>query len=376
MNHVIFVLGGPGSGKGTQCALIKENFGYIHLSAGDLLREEKESGSELAEMINTYIREGQIVPAAVTVSLLRRAMESHRTKRFLIDGFPRNLENLQAWNEIMGYEVFFQFLLFLDCPEDVMVQRVLERGKSSGRVDDNEDSIRKRLRTYQESTMPIIEYFASQGKTHQIDANREISVVFSDISRLFQTQVVFVLGGPGSGKGTQCQKLVERYGLVHLSAGDLLRAEQSSGSALADMINTYIKEGQIVPAAVTVELLLKAMRESGKFQFLIDGFPRNLENLEVWNTLTNSTHSVEGVLFFDCPEDVMTNRILERGKSSGRVDDNLEAIHKRFRTFRDSTMPIIEHFRNLDKLRTVVADREIDAVFQDSSFCVEEFFGK
>ena len=84
-------------------------------------------------------------------------------------------------------------------------------------------------------------------------------------------KVVFVLGGPGAGKGTNCARIQEEFGYVHLSAGDLLRAERSSGSALADMINTYIVEGKIVPAEVTVKLLLGAMEKSGKTKFLIDG---------------------------------------------------------------------------------------------------------
>ena len=94
---VVFVLGGPGSGKGTNCAKLVEQFGYVHLSAGDLLRDERKSGSQLAEMINTYIAEGKIVPAEVTVNLLKNAMEKSATKKFLVDGFPRDLSNLKCW---------------------------------------------------------------------------------------------------------------------------------------------------------------------------------------------------------------------------------------------------------------------------------------
>ncbi len=83
-----------------------------------------------------------------------------------------------------------------------------------------------------------------------------------------------MLGGPGSGKGTNCARIVEHFGYVHLSAGDLLRAERASGSKLADMINTYIAEGKIVPADVTVRLLREAMEKSGSNKFLVDGFPR------------------------------------------------------------------------------------------------------
>merc|ERR1712113_301037 len=99
-----FVLGGPGCGKGTNCANLVRDFGFIHLSAGDLLREEKASGSKDAELINKLISEGRIVPVEITVNLIKKAMEKHgwSSKKYLIDGFPRNEENYNGWNDIMG----------------------------------------------------------------------------------------------------------------------------------------------------------------------------------------------------------------------------------------------------------------------------------
>ncbi|ETO36623.1 hypothetical protein RFI_00439 [Reticulomyxa filosa] len=99
-------------------------------------------------------------------------------------------------------------------------------------------------------------------------------------------QVVFVLGGPGAGKGTQCQKIVDEFGIVHLSAGDLLREEKNSGSKDAELINHYIAEGKIVPVEITIGLIKKAMQANmakGKYTFVIDGFPRNHDNLNGWN---------------------------------------------------------------------------------------------
>lgn len=181
----MFVLGGPGSGKGTNCARIVENFGYVHLSAGDLLRAERESGSELADMINTYIKEGKIVPAEVTVRLLRNAMESSGKNKFLVDGFPRDIHNLECWEAQLNSIVDVSFLLFLDCPEEVMLERLLERGKTSGRNDDNIESIKKRFATYEASTRPIIEHFRSIGKVRQVDANRDIEIVYAEVSTHF-----------------------------------------------------------------------------------------------------------------------------------------------------------------------------------------------
>lgn len=182
---VVFVLGGPGCGKGTNCVKIKEKFAYEHLSAGDLLRAERESGSELAEMINTNIKEGKIVPAEVTVGLLRKAMQTSGKDKFLVDGFPRDLQNLECWTKEMEPIAEVQFLLFLDCPNDVVVERLLERGKTSGRNDDNVETIKKRLETYESQTRPIIEHFRGLDKVRQVDSNRTEDEVFADVSSHF-----------------------------------------------------------------------------------------------------------------------------------------------------------------------------------------------
>lgn len=101
--EVLFILGGPGAGKGTLCRNINEKYGYVHLSAGDLLREERmNSNSKYGELIENYIKDGKIVPVAITCSLLDRAMQMTDSphKRFLIDGFPRNQDNIDGWNEV------------------------------------------------------------------------------------------------------------------------------------------------------------------------------------------------------------------------------------------------------------------------------------
>lgn len=117
---VIFILGGPGSGKGTQSQLIHDHFKFVHLSAGDLLRaERKKEGSENGALIEKCIVEGSIVPSAITVALLKQAMEESGwdNGRFLIDGFPRNEENLGQWEALMGDKVNTPFIIYLNCSE-------------------------------------------------------------------------------------------------------------------------------------------------------------------------------------------------------------------------------------------------------------------
>ncbi|CAA0829905.1 UMP-CMP kinase 3 [Striga hermonthica] len=183
---VVFVLGGPGSGKGTQCANIVENFGYTHLSAGDLLRAEIKSGSENGTMIQNMIKEGKIVPSEVTIKLLQRAIEENSNDKFLIDGFPRNEENRAAFESVTGIEP--EFVLFFDCPEEEMERRLLSRNQ--GREDDNIETIRKRFKVYMDSSLRVIEYYNTKGKVRKINAARPVNQVFEAVKAVFTTPPV------------------------------------------------------------------------------------------------------------------------------------------------------------------------------------------
>ncbi|TFL05814.1 adenylate kinase-domain-containing protein, partial [Pterulicium gracile] len=194
--------------------------------------------------------------------------------------------------------------------------------------------------------------------------------------------VIFVLGGPGAGKGTQCARLVEDFGFCHLSAGDLLRAEQTrQGSEYSELIQTYIREGKIVPMEVTVKLLENAMKAAlsegrsregwgeGRGRFLVDGFPRKMDQATMFDTqVCKST----AVLFYKTTEEVMLVRLLERGKTSGREDDNAESIKKRFRVYEHDTMPVIDNYRALGKLIEVDSSASVAEVHAASSKAVKE----
>ncbi|KAI0371835.1 UMP-CMP kinase [Pilatotrama ljubarskyi] len=184
---VFFVLGGPGAGKGTQCLNLVNDFGFCHLSAGDLLRaEQHREGSEYGELIRKYIREGQIVPMEITIKLLENAMRDELAKtheregwedgrgRFLIDGFPRKMDQAVKFDEDVCLSTM---VLFFTTTEEEMLKRLLKRAETSGREDDNEESIRKRFRVYKEQTMPVIEHYSKQGKVATIDATATIEEV-------------------------------------------------------------------------------------------------------------------------------------------------------------------------------------------------------
>ncbi|XP_030061713.1 UMP-CMP kinase [Microcaecilia unicolor] len=191
---VVFVLGGPGAGKGTQCERIVQKYGHTHLSAGDLLRDErKKPDSQYGELIDTYIKEGKIVPVEITISLLQRAMDQAmkadaQKNKFLIDGFPRNEDNLQGWNKTMHDKADVAYILFFDCDNETCINRCLERGKSSGRTDDNRESLKKRIETYQMSTKPIIDQYQKMNKVRRIDASGPVDQVFKAVQDMFDKE--------------------------------------------------------------------------------------------------------------------------------------------------------------------------------------------
>ena len=316
-SKIVFVLGGPGSGKGTQCDKILAEYadlgvhhfsagvpanlgctpsypwastmsgsqGYCNMfaftecnvslpqslpshlehyfAAGDLLRDAVKNGNTELEAI---MKEGKLVPMETTIGLLKDAMIASGGSTFLIDGFPRALDQAEA------FEAGIQpcdTVLFFDCSEEAMRERLLERGKTSGRADDNEETIVKRFHTFVEQSKPVVDVYKTKGKCHDISAMRTPDEVFVDVKAALDiclrhgapapaaaaaaeehaatepapaeakagaaaslpegSKIVFVLGGPGSGKGTQCEKIIAHYSNVsHFSAGTLLPLPSST----------------------------------------------------------------------------------------------------------------------------------------------------
>ncbi|KAL3872035.1 hypothetical protein ACJMK2_040004 [Sinanodonta woodiana] len=368
---VIFVCGGPGSGKGTQCERIVKKYGFTHLSTGDLLRAEVTSGSDRGKKLTEIMEKGDLVPLDTVLQLLKEAMEAKvsTSKGFLIDGYPRELDQGTRFEKEVTQA---QFVLYFEVSDPAMTKRLLGRAQTSGRVDDNEETIKKRLETFHKITTPVIDHYQKQGKVRTVNAEGDVNDVFKQVEKIFDplmssadlsnAKVLFVVGGPGSGKGTQCAKIVEKYGFCHLSSGDLLRAEVSSSSARGKQLNEIMERGELVPLDVVLDLLKEAIIKnlSSKQCFLIDGYPREMEQ---GVRFEKELVPCSGVLYFKVTDDTMKNRLLERAKTSGRVDDNEETIMKRLKTFHNQTKPVIDYYDKQNKVIKIKAEGGVDEVF-------------
>ena len=181
-NVVIF--GAPGSGKGTQSELIIKEFGLAHISTGDVLRAEIANGTELGKTAKGYMDNGQLVPDSLIIDILASVLDSKgkNIPGVIFDGFPRTIAQAEALKAMLaerGQDV--TAMIELDVPEDELMTRLLKRGEESGRADDNEETIKKRLVVYAEQTAPLKDWYKNDGKHCYINGLGELDRIFADI---------------------------------------------------------------------------------------------------------------------------------------------------------------------------------------------------
>ncbi|MCQ2820656.1 MAG: nucleoside monophosphate kinase [archaeon] len=438
---VLFIVGAPCVGKGTQCFILKRRLGCEHLSTGDILRAvvAKKEHPKWEELANT-MNNGGLVSSEDLLSFVKDELSSRQGKLILLDGFPRNAENMEEWRRQKIDEVVDVVgAICFECPEDVLMQRCL--GRNEGRADDNEEAMIKRIKVFNTQTIPAIEALENVIK---IDANRRKREITRDlfkqlrerniiqeevedepeeeevkpeekeepkpeeeelkpeekeepkpeeevkpvekeepkpieeekkeeevkpvekeepklveeekkveeISKENQTkpQILFIVGGPGCGKNTNCHRLVKQLGCEHLSTGDILRAivAKQENPKWEELAQTMQNGGLVSSEDLLYFVKEELASRQGKL-ILLDGFPRNAENMEEWKKQKiDEVVDLLGAIYFECPEEVLTQRCL--GRNEGRADDNEEAILKRIEVFKSQTVPIIESLDNLIRI--------------------------
>lgn len=181
LNIVIF--GAPGSGKGTQSERIVEKYGINHISTGDVLRAEIKNGTELGKTAKGYIDQGQLIPDELMIDILASVFDSFKdSKGVIFDGFPRTIAQAEALKKMLaerGQDV--SVMLDLDVPEDELMVRLIKRGKDSGRADDNEETIKKRLHVYHSQTAPLIDWYKNEKKYQHINGLGTMEGIFAEI---------------------------------------------------------------------------------------------------------------------------------------------------------------------------------------------------
>ena len=186
----IVLFGPPGAGKGTQSEKLIEKYGLTHLSTGDLFRKHLGEGTELGQLAKKYMNEGRLVPDEVVIGMVEDKINETKDARGLIfDGFPRTTAQAEALDEMLSHhKLEINGMIALDVPEEVLRVRIKERGKTSNRVDDQDDEkINTRIKVYLDETLPVADYYASQSKLQKINGVGEINQIFNDITSVIDS---------------------------------------------------------------------------------------------------------------------------------------------------------------------------------------------
>jgi len=185
---------------------------------------------------------------------------------------------------------------------------------------------------------------------------------------------ILLLGPPGAGKGTQSNKLIEKYGLVHLSTGEILRSEIAKGSSLGLLAKTFIDKGELVPDKLVIDMIaVKLDEHSDANGFIFDGFPRNCDQaLALDSMLKEKNNPITFMIALEVDYDELINRLELRSKREGRSDDTREVIENRVKLYKEFTEPVIEYFSERKKFRSVNGIGDIDEIFGRIVEVVEE----
>lgn len=432
---VILVIGGPGSGKGTQCLKIAERYGFQYVSVGELLRKKmihNATSNRKWSLIAKIITNGELAPQETTITEIKqKIMKIPDAKGLVIDGFPRDVGQALSFEDQICTP---DLVVFLACTNHRLKERLQKRAEQQGRPDDNPKAIDRRLTNFKQNTIPLVKYFQERGLIVTLDADRDEEEVFCDISmtldnKLFpsnepaagpseldlsllgdtssladltckdeeaeqeedvgfaegatesycteqkKAKVIFVIGGPGSGKSLQCERIEERFGLRRLTLGDLLCAELQSHSDRGRHLRDVLERGEQLPEDTMLELLCDAVavfQRQGK-GLVISGFPRDLRRAEEYESKMGGPSAV---LLLSCSADTMSSRLqCRRGSSSSfqSAPDREDVLHRRAESFCNDSQEVAAHYEHKKLLYTIDAERSPDEVFSQICQAMENF---
>jgi adenylate kinase len=177
---------------------------------------------------------------------------------------------------------------------------------------------------------------------------------------------IVIFGAPGSGKGTQSEKLIEKYGLYHISTGEVLRAHIANKTSVGQIAKSYIEQGQLIPDSLMIQILEEIVDNEPKAKdgIILDGFPRTIPQAEALNSfMARRGDKIHHVIGLEVPEDELVERMIKRGQQTGRADDNMETIKNRLKVYHESTTPLRDFYIKEGKYRQINGTGSVDGIF-------------
>lgn len=373
----------PGAGKGTQSEFLVSRYNLFYLSTGELLRKEIANKTALGLEAQGIIAAGGLVSDEIIVQIIEKTItDLPESNGFLFDGFPRTPIQayiLEGLMQKLGTSL--TCLISLVVPQEVSVERLLKRGVTSGRTDDNETVIRNRLKEYHEKTLPVLEFYRGRGIIHEVDGTAGIGDVTKAISEIVKAELsknllnIVLFGYPGSGRGSQGKALAKRFGLEYVATGSMLDQEIKSGSEIGKRITELYENGRLVPDEIVVQLIEKKLATSnGVRGYIFKGFPRTLVQSYILDGLLKKHgSSITKIIEIEVPTLDLINRLDARSKTDRCMpyDTSAAKIVKRLQEHETKTVPVIQKYNQLHGVTKIDGRGTFEEVFERISTEVE-----
>ena len=452
----IALIGPSGVGKGTHVNALCTRFHLHHVATGELFRSHLNSRSALGLLARKYLEQGELVPDEVVDAMIEEWCEKHPPSQgILFDGYPRTTEQAQFLKTLLvRYHSPFDAVIYLRVPDEEIVNRLSGRlvcqkcqapwhetlhppktngvcdlcgGELHQRSDDIPALIAARLRSFHRTTGPLLEYYAAAGKLAIIDGQgspaevgerlekyvaalelgnapfttREQADPIIAAERLSQLPAhlartsldLVLLGGPGSGKGTQAERICAELKLPHIATGDLIRDTLRENTELGRLARTYMDRGELVPDDVTEAMVEDRLnRPDTNDGFVLDGFPRTLAQAAALMDMAARLHRrITGVLYIKVSDEAIIGRLSGRlicrqcqasyhtqfkpprnagicdtcgGELYQRADDNPKTVKARLVTFHRQTEPLTDYYRRAKLLHEIDGEGDLGGISQ------------
>jgi len=384
----IALFGPPGAGKGTQSMLLLEKYNLTYISTGDILRAEIKAKSELGIEAKKLIDKGELVPDELIIQIIeKRIIENADSNGFLFDGFPRTMVQAYILEALLlKINATLNCMLCLDVPEDELMRRLLERGKISGRSDDNEVVIKSRLVEYNTKTFPVIDFYKVRDQYIPIDGTGTVEEVYELLTDAIDETLttvwlnIVLLGAPGAGKGTQGRLLAEKHNLYYISTGAKLRREVKMGTEIGKKAKVFLDKGELVPDEIIIQLIESEIQKHVNVRgFVFKGFPRTMLQAYILDGLLRRLNSsVSIALEVKAPTLELFKRLHSRGKTekARSYDMSTELIIGRLEEYEQKTARVVEYYKKQGKYKAIEGLGSTDEIFDTLTTAVDSAFRK
>lgn len=379
----IALFGPPGAGKGTQSQKLIEYYNLAYIATGDMLRNEINEGTDLGREAKSTIERGELVSDEIIVQLIEKKIRSNpNAEGFLFDGFPRTL--VQAYileGLLLKLNTSLTAVISLEVDRNELKNRLLERGKETGRSDDKAKVIETRLKEYDNKTAPLKKFYSEKGQFYAINGIGDVDEIQTRLRDQVKATLkkewlnIVLLGYPGSGKGTQAKLLAEKYNLTYISSGKMLREEINKGTEAGKKAAPIMEVGGIVPDELTLPLIeskIKQHKDSNGFIF--KGFPRTIVQAYILDGLLRKLNSsVSCMLEINVPAFELMERLNARSKTpQGRAYDmSVDVILHRMKMYENKTVPVADFYKKMNKHYSVDGTGNVEDVFKRLSYQIE-----